>query len=167
VDVDVVGLGAWCDYVTDEEQRERWLDGTVEANPRPSGDTGTGTRRMDQPPQTQTLHFRVEEFAALSDGRRLTLTDDRGWSVQGRGLATDDPWAYLTAEAVETDVRTVVLPDDAEATGDEHPWAWLTARLGALGVETTPAGLRRLPYDVVLSRRLRARLGLTAERPPP
>lgn len=60
-----------------------------------------------------------------------------------------------------TDVRNVVLPDDAEETGEVHPWAWLTQHLGALGVETTPEELVNLPYDVVLSRRLRSRLSAT------
>lgn len=123
--VEVVGLGAWCDYVTAEQ-------------------------------------FRVEEFATLSDGRRLTLSDDRGWSSQARGLAADDdPWAHLTVEEIEANVRNVVLPDDAEETGDEHPWACLTERLGALGVETTAEQLRRLPYEVILSERLRQRLSAT------
>jgi hypothetical protein len=40
-------------------------------------------------------------------------------------------------------------------------WAWFVRCLGVLGVETTSAELRRLPYDVILSERLRARLPAT------
>src|SRR5919202_6059849 len=72
------------------------------------------------------LHFRIEEFATLSDGRRLVLTDDRGWGSSGpRGGGPDDLWAYETVEAIESTVRNVVLPDDAEETGEEHPGRWL------------------------------------------
>jgi hypothetical protein len=103
------------------------------------------------------LHFRIEEFATLSDGHRLVLTDDRDWGSSGpRGGGPDDLWAYETVETIESTVRNVVLPDDAEETGEEHPWTWLAERTRALGVETTPEELRQLPYDVVLSDRLRA-----------
>lgn len=77
-------------------------------------------------------------------------------------LTDEDPWADLTVAAVERDVRNVVLPDDAEETPDEHPWKRLAqSSLGALGVETTSEELSRLPYDVVLSQRLRTRLSAT------
>lgn len=136
-----MGLGAWCDYVTDT-----LTDG------RAAAATGSG----------QALHFRVEEFATLSDGGRLTLSEDRGWTSSihtvPAGLPPPDPWAYLSVEAIVNDVHNVVLPDDAEETGDEHPWAVLTARIRALGVETSPEQLRELPYVVILSERLRTRV---------
>ena len=87
------------------------------------------------------------------------LIDDRGWGSSGpRGGGPDDLWAYETFEAIESTVRNVVLPDDAEETGEEHPGRWLAERIRALSVETTPEELRQLPYDVVLSDRLQARL---------
>lgn len=141
-------MGAWCDNLTEDEYREE-LAGSA-----------WPPEVMDQSLETftQALHFRVEQFATLSDGRRLTPTDDRGWSSRGSGGSAADHWAHLTVEAVETDVGNVVLPDDAEETEEEHPWPWLTERLGGLGVGTTPEELRGLPYEVILSRRLRARL---------
>ncbi|ABW13372.1 hypothetical protein Franean1_3983 [Parafrankia sp. EAN1pec] len=147
--VEVVGVGAWCD--TDEPR-----DGVA-------GSTWS-SEQVEQPlgASSQTLHFRVEEFATLSDGRRLTLTDDRGWSSKrsGGGAATD-AWVGLTVEAVESAVRNVVLPDDAEETGELYSWTRLVERLRALGVETTLEELRRLPYEVILSRRLQVRLSAT------
>ena len=71
-----------------------------------------------------------------------------------------DQWHYLTLENLERDVRTTVLPDDDD-TQDEHPWEWLTELLQVHGVEATAQELRLLPYDVVFSERLRARLGVT------
>jgi hypothetical protein len=90
------------------------------------------------------------------------LTDDRGWSSRrSGGGAVADPWVGLTVEAVESSVRNVVLPDDAEETGESYAWTRLVDRLQALGVETTPENLGRLPYDVILSRRLQTRLAAT------
>jgi hypothetical protein len=52
---------------------------------------------------------------------RLTLHDDRGLSASA---SSGDPWRGLTPEGVEADVRTTVLPDEAD-TQDEHPGSGL------------------------------------------
>ncbi|WP_083401291.1 MULTISPECIES: hypothetical protein [Pseudofrankia] len=72
MDAVVVAMGAWCDYVTEDERR-----GTPSAVPRPSGKDNSSMN---------TLHFRIEEFATLRDGRRLILTRDRGWSGKLSGV---------------------------------------------------------------------------------
>ncbi len=106
------------------------------------------------------VSFRVEEFAVLGDGRRLILHADRGFEVRSHrfGATPVDPWTALTAEQLRTDVYTTVLPDDAEESGEEHAWGWLSALLRARGVVSPPEELRVLPYDVVFSERLRLRL---------
>ena len=71
--------------------------------------------------------------------------------------APSDQWRYLTLEALERDVRTTVLPDNDD-TQDEHPWEWLAELLRVHGIEATAEELRLLPYDVVFSERLRARV---------
>jgi hypothetical protein len=115
--------------------------------------------RFDPPPgtpllSTRSLHFRVEEFAVLADGRRLRLHAERGsGSVRGA-----DPWEHVTLASLESDVLATVLPDDAEETGEDHPWEWLAELLARQGVETSAAELRGLPYAVEFSERLRARL---------
>lgn len=99
------------------------------------------------------LHFRVQEFATLADGRRLTLHDERGFSM---GSSTsEDLWSFVTLEGLERDVRTTVLPDDDD-TADDHPYEWLAGLLRAHGVDVSPAHLRRLPYVVEFSQRLRS-----------
>ncbi len=165
----VVGLGAWCDYVTPDEYRQSLADSALPAEqveqsvkdgwmPFPSRITADQIE-----PEVENfrrgLHFHVEEFATLSDGRRLVLSNDRGWgqSMSG-GRGPDDMWAYETVEDIERTALNVVLPDDAEETGEEHPWELLAERIRAFGIETTSEDLRHLPYDVVLSQRLRARL---------
>ncbi len=78
-----------------------------------------------------------------------------------RATRASDHWHYLTLENLERDVRTTVLPDDDD-TQDEHPWEWLAELLHVHGVEVTPQELRLLPYDVVFSERLRARMAANA-----
>ena len=132
-DPPVVALGAWCDLADG--------DGTAGGSDR-------------------QLSFRVAEFAVLSDGRRLTLHEERGFDtrVAGTADAPVDPWRQLSLEQLERDVRTTVLGDDPESTGEEHPWEWLAELLRAHGVATTPGELRGLPYDVVFSPGIRQRL---------
>lgn len=60
--------------------------------------------------------------------------------------------------------RVVVGPDEPfedrsfEDMATDH-WAHLCDVLSARGITTDPLELRQLPHDVVLSERLRARLG--------
>lgn len=160
--VDVVGLGAWCDYVTEEEYRARRTGEEAvpqgpEQEPRPGlapfdGDGIENFRRG--------ASFDVHEFAVLADGRRLTLHRERGFSVSG----PPDIWTHLTAAEVEADVHNTVLPDD-EATQDDHPWEWLAELLVARGVQVLPEQLRTVPYTVELSRRLARRLQASSGRP--
>ena len=108
----------------------------------------------------QGLSFDVHEFADLADGRRLTLRDDLGFTIStmaSRGPAPSDQWRHLTLEQLQRDVLTTVLPDDDDT--QQHPWKLLAALLDILGEEATAEELRLLPYDVVLSERLRTRVG--------
>jgi len=148
--VAVVRLGAWCDFVTEDEYRQRlvrdgWPADEVE-------DLVEDFKRG--------VSFVVHEFAELADGRQLTLHEERGFTgvtIATRGHSPSDQWRYLTLENLERDVRTTVLPDDDD-TKDEHPWEWLAGLLHVHGVDATAEELRLLPYDVVFSERLRARV---------
>lgn len=54
---------------------------------------------------------------------------------------------------------TTVLPDgDETAAEHEHDWSHIVICLRGLGVDVSPEELMEVPYDVVLSDRLRARL---------
>jgi hypothetical protein len=111
------------------------------------------------------VSFSARFDAVLADGRRLVVLDDRGWSGStfdrhGRSL---DPWAGTTARETEDAARTVVGPDEpfADRTHEDMAadhWARIAAELGRQGVEADPGELRRLPHDVELGERLRARL---------
>jgi hypothetical protein len=91
----------------------------------------------------------VHEFAVLEDGRRLTLHQERGFSTSA---------TYLTADQVEESVLTTVLPDDAEVTGDDHPWEWLASLIENHGVAVTSERLKAVPYVVEFGPRLSALL---------
>lgn len=158
----MVRLGAWCDIETQDEARQRFL---TEAADGDHGQEAVDGRAGPQPgrfvpgPGMPSLSpggisFRVEEFAVLAEGRRIRLHADRGFTLS----AGVDPWQYLTLEGLEADVRATVLPDDAEDTGEDHPWEWLSELLRAQGIEASSEELRGLPYDVEFSDRLRARV---------
>lgn len=98
--------------------------------------------------------FSVVESAVLSDGGEVVLLDDRGWGTSYE-QQPGEPFA-LTADDIAQGVRNVVLPDDAEDSGEDHEWAWFVRRLRDVGVATTETELRGLPYDVVPGERLRA-----------
>ena len=87
---------------------------------------------------------KVREFALLSDGREVTLLDDRGWT-------TSAPLGEISLTHVVRNVYNVVLPDDAEETGEEHEWQRFQQRLREAGVAVTRDELRALPYRVILS----------------
>ncbi|CAN5173903.1 hypothetical protein BH20ACT24_BH20ACT24_01830 [soil metagenome] len=86
----------------------------------------------------------MREFALLSDGREVTLLDDRGWT-------TSAPLGGISLTHVVRDVYNVVLPDDAEETGEEHEWQRFEQRLREAGVAVTRDELRALPYRIILS----------------
>jgi hypothetical protein len=166
VQTPVVGLGAWCDLETEDEARERLLTEAAEGDAEPEAvDSAADPRpgRFVPIPGVPVLSpggisFRVEEFAVLADGRRIRLHAERGFTLS----AGVDPWRFLTLESLEADVLTTVLPDDAEETGEDHPWEWLCELLRVHGIVASAAQLRVLPYDVEFSDRLRAQVAARA-----
>jgi hypothetical protein len=99
----------------------------------------------------------ARHYAVLSNGRHVTLLDDRGWS--GSGRIGSQP-----VDEIERTARMVVGPD-APAPGETQGemeaihWAAIERTLRTAGVRTDGANLKRLPHDVKLSDRLLARLG--------
>lgn len=156
---EVVGLGAWCDVVTEDEERDELVARGI-----------TGAMFEEEMGHVRSrASFDITEFALLADGRCLTLhAGERGFSSFAprtvsveSGVATTvsagGPWTFETVESVEQGVRMTVLPDDDD-TDDEHPWEWLVELLGAHGVRSTADHLRSVPYVVELSDRLVERL---------
>lgn len=104
--------------------------------------------------------------AELVDGRRLVILDDRGWSEGLRvagGIVPEDQWRAVSRQDIEETARTVVGPDEPVGGASQEDaarmyWAFLAARLQALGVAAAADELRALPHVVVLGDRLRERL---------
>jgi hypothetical protein len=86
----------------------------------------------------------VREFALLSDGREITLLDDRGWTSSA-------PLGEVSLAHVVRNIYNAVLPDDAEETGEEHEWQRFEQRLREAGVAVSQHDLRALPYRIALS----------------
>lgn len=103
-------------------------------------------------------NFRVSEYAVLDDGSEIVLHSERGYSAGVQGGDHADIWKHMTAAGMERDVLTVVLPDAAEQTGDDHPWDWLVALLARVGVIESVERLRDVPYEVRLGPSVRSRL---------
>jgi hypothetical protein len=104
--------------------------------------------------------------AVLGDGRRIVLLDGRGWtgSLRGASATGMDVWATTSEAEIAETARVVVGPDEAyggrsQSDMDAGHWNTLAETLVALGVDASAEDLRRLPHDVVLTERLRARLG--------
>jgi hypothetical protein len=103
--------------------------------------------------------------AVLDDGRRVVLLDGRGWTagLRGPGSEAMDGWAAASEAEIVATARDVVGPDEpfgdrSQADMEDSHWETLAETLRAHGVTAAAVELRRLPHDVVLGERLRARL---------
>ncbi len=112
---------------------------------------------IDDVNDTGQVSVSARHEAELADGSRVLLLDDRGW-----GSSQD--WAAESVEGIQETTRMVVGPDEPfdglsqEDMATAH-WNSLQQILQRQGVVIDAAELRQLPHDIVLSRRLLARLG--------
>jgi hypothetical protein len=119
----------------------------------------------DVDPRRVSVSARHE--AVMEDGSRLLLLDDRGWTEELRGPGAneiDDLWALTSEGDIAETARLVVGPDQAfggrsQDDMENNHWSALAETLRGHGVVVDASELRQLPHDVVLSDRLRARLG--------
>lgn len=165
----IAKLGVWCDYVTEEEYRAELIEAARSAEggdvPESSDDAvpcafpGPGSpaqirARIDDAVAnfTRSAHFTVREFAETDDGQRLML-GERGLGI---GVGTQDPWPHLCLDDIEGDARDLFWMDEQD--GAEDHCQDLSDRLRGLGMHVTATELRRLPYEVHLSDRLRNRV---------
>jgi hypothetical protein len=99
----------------------------------------------------RSLSFSIAELAILSDGRRVHLHADHGFTTAH--WPPGDRWAGLSASVLESNVLTTMLPDDDD-TGEEHPCDWLAALCADHGLPVTADELRQVPYRVEFSDRV-------------
>jgi hypothetical protein len=108
------------------------------------------------PDKARSQSFSVSEFATLEDGRRVTLHEDRGFTI-GLGSSrqtTADLRSGETIESLTKDVLSVVLPDD-DVPAEDHPWTWLADLARARGLNVSADDLRGLAYEVILTDKVR------------
>ena len=125
----------------------------------------------DENSDARQMSVSARHEAELADGRRVVLLDDRGWTSSAlRATATrevpdlPDIWAVTTVEDIEESARVVVGPDEppdgySQEEAEAAHWAYLADVLREQGIVADVLELKRLPHEVVLSERLRARIG--------
>ena len=98
------------------------------------------------------LSLYTEEFADLSDGRRVVLKDDRGWSLRPFRYP-DSSWKFASGRKLAKEAILVLDPDDHERWME-----WVVERLRFLGVEVDPASVHAAPFQVEFGPRVRHEL---------
>lgn len=98
--------------------------------------------------------FDIGEFAVLDNGDQVNLHRERGFSGWTSG---NDYWENSTNERIVRDVLTTVLPSEADPAED-HPFQWLAELARSRGIDVTADDLRSVPYEVVLTQRVLARI---------
>ncbi len=95
--------------------------------------------------ESDELSLYAEEFADLSDGRRVILKDDRGWSL-GPTHRQDSSWKFDNGCALTFDAATILEPDYKEL------WLeWVVERLGFFGVDVDLVSVHAAPFRVEFS----------------
>jgi hypothetical protein len=118
---------------------------------------------------SRRISVAVTQEAVLDDGRRILLLDGRGWSSELRGAGAGeipDIWATASEHEIAEQALVVVGPDEPfggrsqEDMARDH-WEVLAETLRAEGASVNGAQLRVLANRVVLSERLRKRMGVS------
>lgn len=127
--VKAVAIGAWC---------------TIRLSPRPR-------------PGHCNLSVKIDEFADLSDGSRVSLRWDRGVTAS---WDSSDGDVSLSEADVLMHVEGGLLPDEGEYADVRHSRSWHTyARLLAeMGVAMSADELKALPYLTEFSPELQSNL---------
>lgn len=122
-----------------------------------------------------TMSVTARHEALLDDGRRVLLLDGRGWTASLRTVrlgaeaapspdSAADVWETTSVEEIERTARAVVGPDEPYGDRSQEDMAaghrrHLAGILARAGVSAAARDLARVPHEVVLTERLRARLG--------
>lgn len=170
----VVALGAICEAKGDESVR--YADQPVP--PLPVDDPQPMPYHPELPiveepdgPKPFALNFSLTEFADLSDGQRVVLSDDRGFGSTLHAVEWDpetgevrdaswhegselealvsDPWRFTTRESLTKSVIGALDPED-----DQEWYHWVVERLDSLGFEVDPASVEAAPYRVEFGSRV-------------
>lgn len=100
-------------------------------------------------------------YAVMSNGERLVLLDDRGWSSGSASIAD------LGDRHIEDTARMVVGPDgpgpgETDEQMEAGYWKWMERKALDAGFGAEAAKLKTLPHDVEIGQHLRHQLAQTA-----
>ena len=95
--------------------------------------------------ESGSLSLYAEEFADLSDGRRVVLKDDRGWSLRPTHRP-DSLWKFENGRSLTFDAATVLQPDYNELWME-----WVVERLDFFGVDVDLVSVHAAPFRVEFS----------------
>lgn len=111
-----------------------------------------------------TSVFFVEEFANLSDGRRILLRDDRGW-YGWPANAPDSSWKTASGIELTSAILRVLEPDEEEWAADK--WIqWIIQRMRFFGIVVDPASVHAAPLHVDFGPLLKQELRSVSPDPP-
>ncbi len=170
----VVALGATCEVREDDDRA--YADQAVPefpvvgAQPSPYH-PDLPIREDPDGPKLMARSLSLTEFADLSDGRRVILRDDRGFSGTLHAVNWDpdtgevrdaswhpgsrleslvsDPWRFETRESLTRHVIAALDPDDDQEWHD-----WVVDRLRTMGIEVDPAFVISALYKVEFGSRI-------------
>lgn len=178
----VVALGAVCEmeelagpprqptldalgYVAPRNEEAESLAQHKELRKQTAGDSFTTRDMLLSPTRTSKQrqgmvdsgnpHFYLEEYADLSDGRRVMLNDDRGWSSWPLNRF-DSRWKTAVGRALTRDTIWVLDPDEVD-TNDVWE-GWVVERSRFLGVEVDPTSVHAAPFHVEFGPRVQHEL---------
>ena len=100
--------------------------------------------------------FHAEEFADISDGRRVALTSDRGWSHWPRDWPQNmpsDSWRTVVGRGLTKETVLILDPDDNEDWVD-----WVVGYLHSLDIDVDPASVQAAPFRVEFGPRVQYEL---------
>ncbi len=120
----------------------------------------------DEVPDARQISVLARHEAALDDGRRVLLMDDRGWSESG----PPNIWVETSVQEIVDTTRAVVGPDEpfgGRSHQDMEAEHWAQSGWGPRGARNCCGrpGPEATTHNVVLSERLLARIGQTPTTP--
>lgn len=111
----------------------------------------------DSAPPRQ-VSFEVVEFFQDNDGHRIQVAPVVGWTETAGGHSAAGHLASMTTKSLKLQALNVLLPDDAEITGELQDWQGIRRTLSENGLDLPLKRLRSLPIRVEVDSDLREKI---------
>ena len=94
--------------------------------------------------------FVVGEFLNIANGDRVLLHLDRGFTLSG----SLEDHVKLPLDLFVEQIRNVVLPDEGQATNEDHDWDLLVDLARRRGISIEADQLREVRYEILVTDRV-------------